>query len=533
MDVNEALDAGAHIVTVPPAILRKMLHNPKTDETIREFNTAWANRAGSAVNGVHAGRSASARRRGPRARRRSTWSRRRTARSSTRIGRPRTVLDVGCGIGLNGAAAKRKGARVTGIEIVPRLDRARARGARRGARRSTSRSDAAVRAGLGDRTFDLVALRRRARAHGRSGARCCARLLRYVERRRARPRLAPQRRGLAGAARGSSRGRFEYEQSGILDDTHLRFFTRESASRLCESAGLEVLRVEQNPMLVRAAKDLILKTYVETPQRGRVDRAFSAARSRTRPTRRSFARSRTWSPNRAPGLLRLPERRRRAQEAPARRKLSLTVGMLTMDEEESVVAMIGEIRRVAPDAKILCVDSSMKDKTPEIAERLGARVLRQVPPRGHGPAMELLMYSAAAQSDALIYLDCDFTYPVDIHPDRAPPRRGGGRRRRELRAHAHHAPQAMPVPNFLANRAFAAMAHALHGIPTTDVHSGMRGYRAGPSAPSTSTARATRCPSTRCSGPPSAATTSSRCPSTTTSASAPRSSGSSPARCGR
>lgn len=44
MDVNEALSAGAHIVTVPPPILRKMLHNPKTEETIREFNAAWANR---------------------------------------------------------------------------------------------------------------------------------------------------------------------------------------------------------------------------------------------------------------------------------------------------------------------------------------------------------------------------------------------------------------------------------------------------------------------------------------------------------
>jgi transaldolase len=41
MDVNEALEAGAHIVTVPPGILRKMLHNPKTDETVREFNAAW------------------------------------------------------------------------------------------------------------------------------------------------------------------------------------------------------------------------------------------------------------------------------------------------------------------------------------------------------------------------------------------------------------------------------------------------------------------------------------------------------------
>ena len=44
MDVNEALEAGAHIPTVPPTILRKMLHNPKTDETIREFNAAWASR---------------------------------------------------------------------------------------------------------------------------------------------------------------------------------------------------------------------------------------------------------------------------------------------------------------------------------------------------------------------------------------------------------------------------------------------------------------------------------------------------------
>jgi len=44
MDVNEALQAGAHIVTVPPAILRKMLWNPNTEATIRQFNDAWRNR---------------------------------------------------------------------------------------------------------------------------------------------------------------------------------------------------------------------------------------------------------------------------------------------------------------------------------------------------------------------------------------------------------------------------------------------------------------------------------------------------------
>jgi hypothetical protein len=36
---------------------------------------------------------------------------------------------------------------------------------------------------------------------------------------------------------------------------------------------------------------------------------------------------------------------------------------------------------------------------------------------------------------------------------------------------------AMPWTHFAANRAFAGLAHALHGVPTTDVHSGMRAYR--------------------------------------------------------
>ncbi len=44
MDVNEALEAGAHVPTVTPPILRKMVWNPRTIETINEFNTAWRGR---------------------------------------------------------------------------------------------------------------------------------------------------------------------------------------------------------------------------------------------------------------------------------------------------------------------------------------------------------------------------------------------------------------------------------------------------------------------------------------------------------
>jgi transaldolase len=47
-DVSGALRAGAHIVTVPPKILRQMVHHPRTIETIAEFNQAWANRGKAA-----------------------------------------------------------------------------------------------------------------------------------------------------------------------------------------------------------------------------------------------------------------------------------------------------------------------------------------------------------------------------------------------------------------------------------------------------------------------------------------------------
>jgi 2-polyprenyl-3-methyl-5-hydroxy-6-metoxy-1,4-benzoquinol methylase len=48
-------------------------------------------------------------------------------------------------------------------------------------------------------------------------------------------------------------GRFEYADSGILDRTHLRFFTRESARRLLEDAGWEItwegVTLDQPPLL--------------------------------------------------------------------------------------------------------------------------------------------------------------------------------------------------------------------------------------------------------------------------------------------
>jgi 2-polyprenyl-3-methyl-5-hydroxy-6-metoxy-1,4-benzoquinol methylase len=388
------------------------------------------------------------------------------------FGRPRTVLDVGCGIGLNGAAAKRTGARVTGIEIVP-ASIERAKKVLDEVLVADIERDASLRDALGARRFDLLLLAD-VLEHTTEPRAVLERLVPYLEEDGhvliSLPNVAawPVRFDLLA-------GRFEYTSSGILDDTHLRFFTRESAIAMIESAGLQVLRVEQNPMLVRGAKSLIEKALLlggdaVDPTTLGASLPYKAYQAFVRPAEDLVA-------NRLPGLFAF-QNVILARKPPRARTMSLTVGMLTMDEEESVAAMIGEIRKVAPDAKILCVDSSTKDRTAEIAQSLGARVLRQVPPRGHGPAMELLMYSAAAQSEMLIYLDCDFTYPADNIP--------AIRRMIEHEgvdlvncARTRTKPEAMPLPNFLANRSFAAMAYALHGVPTCDVHSGMRGYRSG------------------------------------------------------
>lgn len=152
--------------------------------------------------------------------------------------------------------------------------------------------------------------------------------------------------------------------------------------------------------------------------------------------------------------------------------MKVTVSMITMNEEGAVAKVIGDIRRVVPEAEILLVDSS-RDRTPDIAASLGCRVIRQFPPQGYGPAMNRAVREASG--DVVVTLDCDDTYPVEAIPRLVDLIREGSDLVNTTRV--HHRPKAMPFANFLANRAFALAARILHGIRTTDLHSGMRAYR--------------------------------------------------------
>jgi len=154
-------------------------------------------------------------------------------------------------------------------------------------------------------------------------------------------------------------------------------------------------------------------------------------------------------------------------------KFPISVVMITMNEEEAITKVVEDIRKHVPEAEILIVDSS-KDKTPQLAEALGIKVIRQFPPRGYGPAMDLALRSASG--DIVVTMDCDNTYPACMIPELCSYITKDGYDLIDG-SRLKHKPEAMPWINYIANAGFALMASLLFLTWITDLHSGMRAYR--------------------------------------------------------
>jgi glycosyltransferase involved in cell wall biosynthesis len=152
----------------------------------------------------------------------------------------------------------------------------------------------------------------------------------------------------------------------------------------------------------------------------------------------------------------------------------ISVAMITMNEEGAVASVIRDIRQAVGEREheIVIVDSS-RDRTAEIAEQLGARVIRQFPPQGYGRAMDRVLKES--RGAVVVTLDCDGTYPASEIPRLADMVLTGecdlvNASRLEKR------PPSMPLANYLANWLFAFTGHVLLGVQSTDLHSGMRAY---------------------------------------------------------
>lgn len=155
--------------------------------------------------------------------------------------------------------------------------------------------------------------------------------------------------------------------------------------------------------------------------------------------------------------------------------MNFCIVMITMNEQEAVKLQIEEIRaKVKKDVPILIVDSST-DRTPEIAESLGAKVIRQYPPQGYGKAMKVGLIEAAKLYDAIITMDCDMTYPAEeiknfiLLLENSYDCVSGSRLLGKNKG--------MPLLNKIGNWLFAKFVKLLFGYRTTDLTTGMRAYK--------------------------------------------------------
>ncbi|HEY5365314.1 MAG TPA: class I SAM-dependent methyltransferase [Casimicrobiaceae bacterium] len=182
---------------------------------------------------------------------------------------PERLLDVGCGNGATGAAAKARwpGVETIGIELVPEA-----------AQRAAARLDRVIAGSV--ETLDLAA----AGIAGVDGVLLLDVLehlvdpWRFLERLRAV--LDPAAMVVASIPNVANlwlldelaAGRFAYAADGLLDKTHLRFFTRQSIAALFDGAGYDIERWERitDGRVDDATRRRILGVMLPVPLAGRI-----------------------------------------------------------------------------------------------------------------------------------------------------------------------------------------------------------------------------------------------------------------------
>ena len=153
------------------------------------------------------------------------------------------VLDVGCGFATTSAEIQKLGNEVTGIEESGTACEVASKRIARVVQADLQTAD------LGAEQFDVLIFAD-VLEHVAWPAGVLRRYLRW---------LAPNGSvivslpnvGLWSVRFAHLFGRWQYQETGVLDRTHLRFFTRKSARWLIAQAGLDLVRSTHNPGLVR------------------------------------------------------------------------------------------------------------------------------------------------------------------------------------------------------------------------------------------------------------------------------------------
>jgi 2-polyprenyl-3-methyl-5-hydroxy-6-metoxy-1,4-benzoquinol methylase len=178
------------------------------------------------------------------------------------------VLDVGCGFATTSARIQQLGNEVTGIDSSPEIESVAAQ------RLSRVVHGDVLDVDLGDARFDAIIFAD-VLEHLPWPVSVVKRYLQW---------LAPggsiivslPNVGLWSVRFAHLLGRWEYDETGVLDRTHLRFFTRKSARWLAKESGLQIVKTTYNPGLVRPFVPLA-KKFVGNEASGAPDALMNSA----------------------------------------------------------------------------------------------------------------------------------------------------------------------------------------------------------------------------------------------------------------
>jgi len=145
----------------------------------------------------------------------------------------------------------------------------------------------------------------------------------------------------------------------------------------------------------------------------------------------------------------------------------VSVVIPTHNEAQSIGRVLADL---PPElvTEVLVVDSNSTDGTPEIAARMGARVLRE-PRRGYGRAC-LTGLANANTPDVVVFLDGDYSdRPAELPLLLAPIIEGGADITLGSRLHGRNSAGALPWHQVFGNRLAASLIGLLYGLKISDL----------------------------------------------------------------
>jgi glycosyltransferase involved in cell wall biosynthesis len=164
--------------------------------------------------------------------------------------------------------------------------------------------------------------------------------------------------------------------------------------------------------------------------------------------------------------------------APHDLAVEVSVVMPCLNEKETLGACIERAQAALREhniaGEIIVADNGSTDGSPDIARRLGARVVHQ-PERGYGAAY--MKGIAEARGQYILIGDSDNTYDFNDLPRLVEPLRQGGDLVLGSRFKGNILPGAMPWANrYIGNPILTGMLNLMFKMRVSDAHSGLRAF---------------------------------------------------------